>query len=540
MKYTCWPILLLTLVLVACGKGEHMRRLLVHTDSLNIANAPMDTVSYMQDVVDFMEWQGTRKERMLAYYLLGRSEADKGNSPRALELYNKAVNLADTLDNDCNFSQIAKIYGQMALIFDQQRYPQKELEMWNNAINYAVMAKDTLLYLQCCEWKSGAYWMLGDKEKAVSICDSLRKIYRIIGKPDYAAANLGISIAYNLEKGALKEAKKNIEEYSSQSGMMDAQGKMTSGHEIFYYYIGQFYEKSGRPDSAIFFYRELLAHPEDIECLENGFQGLMTTYLSLHQMDSVEKFAKLYAAANDSANLQNSANEVIRAQALYDYSESQRDAQEKSEALSRLWRIMGFCVFIVILGSCVLYRYLRKQREIAMNNIRLTNQKFLETQTRYEQAKEDLQVLHNDYKAFETKKEEQIKILQDKLLDYQDLATIEKTQFENTLHQQEIVKKMHHYAITIHIPNEAEWDEIIDFTIQALPSFHTLLSSTQPNRHTQEFRVCLLARLGFIPSELVVLLDSSSQRITNIRSKMNLKLFGQKGAKTFEANICQL
>ena len=47
-------------------------------------------------------------------------------------------------------------------------------------------------------------------------------------------------------------------------------------------------------------------------------------------------------------------------------------------------------------------------------------------------------------------------------------------------------------------------------------------------------------RFQFIPSEIAVLTDHSSQRITNLKSTINKKLFGKQGAKTLEMHLLAL
>jgi len=49
-----------------------------------------------------------------------------------------------------------------------------------------------------------------------------------------------------------------------------------------------------------------------------------------------------------------------------------------------------------------------------------------------------------------------------------------------------------------------------------------------------------MIRLYLIPSEISVLLDISGQNLTNIRSKINRKLFGNDGTKKLDYNLRQL
>lgn len=53
----------------------------------------------------------------------------------------------------------------------------------------------------------------------------------------------------------------------------------------------------------------------------------------------------------------------------------------------------------------------------------------------------------------------------------------------------------------------------------------------------QETWVSLLTMLHFSNTELTVLLNISKQRVTNLKASANSKLFGEKGATTFLANL---
>ena len=68
-------------------------------------------------------------------------------------------------------------------------------------------------------------------------------------------------------------------------------------------------------DSALCCYRKLLNNPSDIENLETGYKGLMSIYSHKGMVDSVVKYVRLYADANDTVNFRLSAKEVGKVQA---------------------------------------------------------------------------------------------------------------------------------------------------------------------------------------------------------------------------------
>ena len=57
----------------------------------------------------------------------------------------------------------------------------------------------------------------------------------------------------------------------------------------------------------------------------------------------------------------------------------------------------------------------------------------------------------------------------------------------------------------------------------------------------KEYRLCVLTRLGFIPTEMAALLATSRSNIANIRSRLMVKLFDEEGSTTdFDRRIAEI
>ena len=515
---------------------NRMRYLLLRAEAMNKAYLPLDSITYMDEVLDYYLSHGNRNERMRACYLMGSVWRDRGNSPLALQYFRDAIGEADTTATDCDYTQVSRIYAQIARLFDKQRYPQMELEQWKQAMRYALLAKDTLMYIQCQEYIGDAYFLLGKEDSVLYFTQQAYEAYLKYGRKDWAAATQIVIADYYLKHDSLANAKQALDEYRNGSGFFEGDGNVSSGYEIFYYYIGEYYEKMARLDSAVFYYRKLLNYPADIMNAESGYKGLMSVYTRMHEVDSVAKYAQLFANANDTANLRNSANEISRTQALYDYSESQRIAVEKSEENQRLW--LGLCVCFVMLsfGGTGIYLYERKQKTTRM----LANRKYTDLMMQYHQAMEELQSIRSHKQQFQQQKEQEIEKLQQMLAAYQEHTHAGQWELEQSLLQHDIVKRMHQHACKLAVPSDAEWNDLQGVVEKSLPEFYAKLSANEAQLTDQEWKVCLLVKLNFIPSELTVLLNLSKQRVTNIRTHLNQKLFGESGSRTFDSNLHKL
>lgn len=518
------------------SRRNRMHYLLLQAEAMNKAYLPLDTLTSMHEVLDYYLSHGNRDERMRACYLMGSVWRDRGNSPLALQYFRDAIGEADTTATDCDYTQVSRIYAQIARLFDKQRYPQMELEQWKQAMRYALLAKDTLMYIQCQEYIGDAYFLLGKEDSVLYFTQQAYEAYLKYGRKDWAAATQIVIADYYLKHDSLANAKQALDEYRNGSGFFEGDGNVSSGYEIFYYYIGEYYEKMTRLDSAVFYYRKLLNYPADIMNAESGYKGLMSVYTRMHEVDSVAKYAQLFANANDTANLRNSANEISRTQALYDYSESQRIAVEKSEENQRLW--MGLCVCFVVLmfAGMWIYLYERKQKTSRM----LANRKYTDLMMQYHQATEELQSIRSNKQQFQQQKEEEIEKLRQMLDAYQTNTHADQWELEQSLLQHDIVKRMHQHAYKLVVPSDAEWNDLQGVVEKSLPEFYAKLSANEAQLTDQEWKVCLLVKLNFIPSELTVLLNLSKQRVTNIRTHLNQKLFGESGSRTFDSNLHKL
>ena len=518
------------------SRRNRMHYLLLQAEAMNKAYLPLDTLTSMHEVLDYYLSHGNRDERMRACYLMGSVWRDRGNSPLALQYFRDAIGEADTTATDCDYTQVSRIYAQIARLFDKQRYPQMELEQWKQAMRYALLAKDTLMYIQCQEYIGDAYFLLGKEDSVLYFTQQVYEAYLKYGRKDWAAATQIVIADYYLKHDSLANAKQALDECRNGSGFFEGDGNVSSGYEIFYYYIGEYYEKMARLDSAVFYYRKLLNYPADIMNAESGYKGLMSVYTRMHEVDSVAKYAHLFANANDTANLRNSANEISRTQALYDYSESQRIAVEKSEENQRLWAVLCMGFIVLTLGGVWIYGYYRKQKANQM----LANRKYTDLMMQYHQATEELQSIRSNKQQFQQQKEEEIEKLRQMLDAYQTNTHAEQWELEQSLLQHDIVKRMHQHAYKLAVPSDAEWKDLQGIVEKSLPEFYAKLAAYEAQLTNQEWKVCLLVKLNFIPSELTVLLNLSKQRITNIRTHLNQKLFGESGSRTFDSNLHKL
>lgn len=503
------------------SKSDRMKYLLLRTEAMNKLFYAMDTINYMNDVLEYYAFYGNAGEKTWANYLMGCVYRDKGNSPKALLYYNEAVAKIDTTKSGCNFSLLSKVYGQMADIYRLQRYPQLESKILDKKALVALMANDTLGYVRAQERKISVFYQLGKMDSVYQIATLAYRYYKKIGKDDYAAATLIPLTEIYLKRKDYVKAKRTLDEYLAKSKLLDKKGEpLYPGTEYFYNYLGWYYIDVGQLDSALYCYRKLLNYPSDIENLEAGYKGLMSIYSHKGMVDSVVKYVRLYADANDTVNFRLSAKEVGKVQALFDYSESQKDAARKAEEAKNVWKAL----FISLLMIVILLLVIRKMKA--------RNQKI---QTQYDHTKKELGSIQKEIKLLRQKLENQNGMLSI----YETNGNEDKWKKEKLFMESKVVLTFQGDANVGTQPSASEWKDLQNLVEANLPAFWQRMSLFD-GILDDEFRICLLTRLSFSPSQIASLLGISKQSVTNKRKKLVLLLFKSDNIKKFDALIKEL
>ena len=536
-------IVLVLLLFTSCGhRSQEMSEALLRAEEMNRNYQSMDTLKGMEQVADYYRPLLGRSQRyMRALYMLGCVYRDRGDAPMALHYYQEAVSQADTTDADCDFHTLCRIYGQMSVLYQRQRSPRLELEAERKAYGAAMRAKDTIAAVSYYEYMAGAYYALGKKDSALAIVENSISQYAKMKERGLAAAEMGFAADFHIKKKDFKRADSLLKQYEAYSGFFDKNGKITPGRESYYYTKGLYYQGVQKLDSAIYFYRKLLNPRLDIEDVEMGYKGLMSVYHHLGMADSTLKYADLYTQANDSANIIHSADEITRTQALYNYSESQRIAAEKSAEANRYKFLLLISVAAFMLFAHLINRYIKKQKRLKSEEMAAVNAKYADTLEQYETAQKEFDALRQSSEQFLAKKQQDIEQLQEALALYQaDKVNPADWGLERSLLEGDIVKELRRLAAHVQTPTDQQWQSLHATVSKHLPDFYSEITKTQHHLTEKEINVCILIKLRFIPTEIATLLDLTKQRISNIRRSINHKLFHEEVAKTLDSNIRRL
>ena len=443
---------------------------------------PMPSDSCFMDVVSWYDLHGTANDRMRARYLLGCIYRDRMDAPEALRNYQQALECADTLSPDCDFTTLFSVYGQMATIYQDQYLYDKAIWANSNYSKYAEKAGNNYEWIRGQELLIPLFESKGD---TVRIFTQTRKVYDLYinnGMQDKAVRVFPPLIYTFINRGEYEEAKKLMDLYEHKSGLFDNAGNIRSRYSHYYLAKGLYFQGTGRLDSAEYYYRKLIENNH----LLDGYNHLWFLFNQKAEKDSISKYSRLLNTQLEK-HLKSIQTDAV-SQVTSTYDSSKADKQIEAERRYRKTSKFAF-LLLSLLFLALLYFFFRIYRK-------KNNNEDKETATYREQLDE----LTNR-------------------LGRMGLNTF--THMPSYKHLKSLTGNPHKNGK----PAESEWDSLMKEISEALPAFYSFITNDS-QLSDMERKTCVLVRLGFKTKEIMVLLgENNMQSVSNLKSKVKKKLF---------------
>ena len=530
-RKTYLALFLLLALLASCG-GKRMRQRLQFVAECNRA----DTVfterwqPTVDSLADYFRSHGTDNERMMAYYLQGRVHHDLGEAPQALDAYQRATEQADTTRDDCDRHTLYAVYGQMADLFQAQYLPDNEMKALQTAEQIAWKNRDTLDALVAFDLRSRPYYLKNELDSVLFIEKQARELYLKYGYKEKAAQAIYSTISILIDRQQIQEAGKYLDLYEKESGNFDENGDLIFGGH-YYYNKGRYLLSVGQMDSARFYFQKALTRGQK----EAGYKGLLSVYEKKNIPDSIAKYAKLFAAANDSSFLHVNQEKVHQISAMYDYSRHQQMAKEKANEVSKLRNIISAILFIGLFAVGLFYFY--RTRKLAKIH-RLTEKK-TELENLLTEKQQELELQKSNSDIISENQYEEIEQLKKQIENYQKRVSDNLTGKQRQFYDSDIYQHFMSYksdSFRHQPPTEQEWQSLTTLFQASFPHYHRFIME-ENSLTSDQFKVCVLARLFMPVYAMARILDVDSARISRIKSQVNKKLFKDEAAKTLENHL---
>ena len=327
--------------------SDRMHYELLIAKAMNKSNRQFSSDSTMKEVAAYYDANGSDNEKMEAHYLLGCVYRDMGEAPVALICYNDAISFADTMQVDCNYATLFRIYGQMATIYGKQHMPKEEISSLRSSSYYANKAGDIYCYIKAKELMVNPYYELNNTSKVLEITDECHDLYEKFGMKEAAASVYPKAILIHINERHFSIADSLIHIFENKSGLFDNSGNISVGLEDYYYIKGLYLLGIHKLNEAESSFRKLLASNRYL----SAYDGLLKVYRGQGNVDSVMYFSELREKSADRALQDEQAQAIIQTNDLYNFNRLMNVVEEKDASARRA----QFIVIAILLVAPVIF-----------------------------------------------------------------------------------------------------------------------------------------------------------------------------------------
>lgn len=558
------------------SRNDRMKLLLLRMKALNKMDCPLDTDT-LASLVKYFDNHGSANDRMLANYILGCYYIGKGNSPEAMRYLHLAAEAADTTDAGCDWRTLHKVHVHTAQQLMYQNALMDAIDENTLALKYAMATKDKFNAIITLEQRSNIYLNQKQDDKAFDIKSKLYGMYKNHGYAKEAAISLGMLVRMQAERGNLAEAKRCIDIYEKESGLIDSNDNIEKGRESYYVNKAIYLTKVNKLDSAEYYFRKCVNTTNQLNSQKDCYIGLSDLYKRRHNLDSVAKYSDLARITTDLMYAEMNTTHLQQMRAMYNYNEYKLSAEVyKRKALSARLTTIIIALVVSILAICVAV-YIRKKRKAR----RMEVLKYERSIAELEKARQELYTVNERQQAEMARmiKEKTDEIERQRKTDESyihelersrdalyDLSEKQKAEFNRLIRAKDtqidqLYQEKQKYEIKTKANNINKYsDEPIvkqlkyharhDFTPMTKEEVSRLkelfvgeerFSKIENIVNEYEYQVCMLIRTGFTPSDICILMNSSKSSIANVRKKLYTKLTGCNGSsKDFDVYINSL
>lgn len=440
-----------------------------------------DKKELIDSLVSYFKYAGDDDLLAETYFYAGRVYYEIGDKPESLKFYQKAN---EKVSKD-NYALQGDIYCQMENVYRYTGMNTEALASLHLAYKADSLAgnKRNMLYdirdigetfYNCNQLsKAQTYFQKGIKLAAMRKDSLLLKCFH------HELAN--IYIEYQDWDNALFHVRKyffNMEDVPDRSGML------STALETF--------TQIGNKD-LIKLCRQLMFKDGNIFCKQYAAENILTTSAYASQDTTRMSQLSLYIQYTDSVINESHTDAVKKVEQSYNY--KLKEEENKYLQTSNFVKSIAIAVAAILVLFCYIYFHLK------VSNIK-QKQKILELKLdKYKLLKEK-----NEYKPL-------------------DKLTREKQEVKDSAIYKQLITAIDEQ--TFHL-EEGDWKDIKEIINQAYGNFDSNLRGFL-DVSLQEYRICLLLKMGFSPTNIAHFVNLTKEAITASRRRMYTKAFNRKG-----------
>ena len=520
------------------GEADRMHLALLRADLQNKRFVPFTDDSLMRAAVDYYDRHGTPNERMHAYYLLAAVYRDLSSPMQSQRALHQAAAVADTADKACDFRLLAKIYGQLGELYQNNTDYRLSLEMYRKSASFGKLSKDTLLWVAGIASQTNSYRQIGDLDSVLIISQYCRSLFSSIKDSVRTAATLLQEADVLTAMQKFQQAAYCLQRFEREYNAVDENYNVVPGmnRESYYSIKGYYYLMRGQLDSAlVFYYKELKSG--DFVYEREGCLNLYDTYKKIGQQDSACKYLEFYHKLKTYSDSLSATSQLQELQTHFDVGR-ERQHTAKYKGLSDFWKRLFAGAGAVLVAGAALWTWYRRRT-------RRAQQKLWEDYRRLEAESRRRLVLVEQLQSSEEDKQKALGQLTQEVEQLRKAKEFYRTsRLARMKHHSpdaralSVTESLHEMAADGETPTEDDplWEALDLYVDRMSPRLAALVIATDLN--DRERRITQLVWAWFTPREIRVLLSTSKQNISTTRSRLHKKVFGEEGtAQDFDDRI---
>ena len=558
--------------------AERARFDLLRVKSADKAYVRHTSDSLIRTVLEYYEKHPGSKQYPEALYYGGRVYSDLGDSPTALRYFQHAL---DALPTKGNEELMAKVLSQTARLMNRMRMYDEALKYLDEAIRIESQLNDTSNLAYDYEL-SGALFMHADslnqaKErfgKALALCKTGTALqarqYTYLAAAEYKSGNIG-------------EAVRLI------SGMPD---RITGTYRTTSMgYAAIIYLEARQYDSARY-YAERILDEKDPRNRRIAYSILLSPHVKEMLLpDSVENYYVRYGEEVSEFAENNNREACAFSNAIYNYGIHDRRRQQ-AEDDKKTYAIAGLCLLLAVLGLCLAVAVIRQRNNRnkldlyeALENIRTLRSLLVSAHSEKEAQDNGMETeckpvtdndenqnedatpdnttgsefLSDDEKSclevtsvcadVETEDERLRLILRKELLGLITVSSKYTRPSKNYIVPERIAKSEAYKDVCRSLetgkalpPDATIWQDLKKLAGEVWPGLQDKLNMLAGARiKEKDYRLCLLIKLGFSPTDITILSGRTKGTISSRRARLCKEILGENaGANGFDIVILSL
>lgn len=485
--------------------------------------------SLMLSVLNYYEHGGDKRLLPEAYYYMGSTYRDMNDAPRALEYYQKALEVLPE-----GASPLRRyVNNQMGWLFYRQKLYDEALSHYqqsytNDSImeDKAEMASDLRNAGYIFRCKDNFEAALDTYYQAKEILADLNDT-TVLDEVDTQIASLLLALGNN------DEAKRFI--------MLPLKRVTRSSISNVYSIAAKAYLRIGQIDSAIYYYNELLKYG-NIYGRQVAYEQLSLFAIKDKRFDDALCYTNMFKVLTDSIQSITATESLAQMNSLYNY----KKALEEREAIiernnANRWIIFLLCLSftIIILIVWISFKRIKHRRAAIKEKLEEMEQERemmrIDNEHSLAEMRAQIEDLENQLDSIgkENAQLSNMIVTQQRMIRSQLLVAEEKLIQNNNLDDQ--LKKSKLYAHIINLINRKnkklsgkDFEELKKLYEEVAPDFMEKLMGLCKYNDI-ELQVTLLRRMGITPTDIAFLTNYVKSKISNVRSDLFKRVTGEKG-----------